>query len=179
MITVAWKQINENNLGAIIEYSLNPACGTSSATLSNLIIVAKYEGGRSPAAQMKPFGIHLKEKHLAYWKLGDVTLDSSSHRLVARFTGVEGQELPQAGHVEARWEIVNHTDLPLGSGISLSKLEPSKGKEKEAEDDPFADESVATPTTATPVGNWLEINMQKKLVSGKYEARHVQVPASP
>jgi hypothetical protein len=81
--------------------------------------------------------------------------------------------LPEPGHIDAKWELQGSAALPLGSGISLSRFVSSKGKGKEESDDPFADESIANPTTVTLTGNWVEVETSKKLIAGKYEARHV------
>lgn len=80
--------------------------------------------------------------------------------------GSEGA-VPEPGHVEAKWEVHGELGEGVGSGISLSRLEIGKGKEKEVEkvDDPFADEGLASP------GTWLDVPLGRKFVSGKYEAR--------
>jgi hypothetical protein len=172
LLKVAWKPQGDK-LGLVAEYSLNPAYSAEPITFHDLVLVAIYQGPRAIACQTKPSGIHLKEKSLVYWRLGDVTLTHEWHKVICRFTGIEGA-CPESGHIEARWEIHGSAEKPLGSGISLSRLEASKGKEKE-EDDPFADESIVSPTTASPAGNWVEIETSKKFVSGKYEARQVSV----
>ena len=147
---------------------MNPAYSAEPLTLHGLVLVAFYEGPRAIGCQTKPSGTHLKEKSLAYWRIGDLNLTNEWHRVICRFLGSEGA-CPEPGRVEARWEIHGSASKPLGSDISLSRLEPSKGKEKE-EDDPFADESIASPTTVSAAGNWVEIATSKKFVSGKYEA---------
>lgn len=170
LIRQEWKKQGTDKLGLILEYSLNPACSTEPITFNNLVLVAIYQGARATQCQTKPTGTHLKEKSLVYWRLGDVTLTHERHRVICRFVGTEGA-VPEQGHIEARWEINNPAGTGIGSGISLSKFEPLKGKEKETvEDDPFADETMS-PTTASPAGTWKEIATHRKLVSGKYEAR--------
>ncbi|CAI4214890.1 unnamed protein product [Parascedosporium putredinis] len=107
----------------------------------------------SSGAQTKPSGTHLKEKHLVYWRLGDITLTSEPQKIVCRILGAEGAH-PKPGHVEARWEYSpNESAVTSLAGISVSRLEESKGKEREAvlDEDPFADSD--------------------NLVSGKYETR--------
>ena len=168
LLKVAWKNQGDK-LGLVAEYSLNPAYSTEPVACHGLVLVAFYEGPRAIGCQTKPTGTHLKEKSLAYWRIGDVTLTNEWHKVICRFLGSEGA-CPEPGHIEARWEIHGSASKSLGSGISLSRLEPSKGKEKE-EDDPFADESVASPTTVSSAGDWVEITTNKKSVSGKYEAR--------
>jgi len=171
LIKPSWKHQGDK-LGLVIEYSLNPACSTEPLTFNNLVLVSVYEGARATACQTKPTGTHIKEKLLVYWRLGDVTLTQEWHKVICRFQGTE-EACPQPGHIEARWEIHGSSSLPIGSGITLSRLEAGKGKEKEKEkeesDDPFADESVAS--LASPAGNWVDIETSRKFVSGKYEAR--------
>lgn len=169
IIKSSWKQ-QADKLGLIIEYSLNPAFSSEPVTFNNLVLVGIYQGARATGCQTKPTGTHLKEKLLVYWRLGDVTLTQEPHKLVCRFTGAE-RAVPEAGHIEARWEINTTSHSPTGSGISISRFESSKGKAKEEDDDPFADESGASQAATAPLGQWAEIAMHKKLVSGKYEAR--------
>jgi F-BAR domain only protein len=166
LLKPAWKPQGDK-LNLLIEYVLNPALGTNSITFSNLVLVAFYNGTRPTACQTKPSGTHLKEKSLVYWRLGDVTLTHEPHKVICRFVGAPGA-VPEPGHVEAKWEVHSEIGEGVGSGISLSRLEVGKGKEKEREDDPFADESLAT-----PAGNWVEAPLARKFVSGKYEARQV------
>ena len=172
LLKPAWKRQGDK-LGLLIEYSLNPASSADPVTFNNLVLVAIYQGPRPTNCQTKPSGTHLKEKSLVYWRLGDVTLTHEPHKVICRFAGTEGA-VPEPGHVEARWEVQGSVGNPVGSGITMSRLEPSKGKEKEESVDPFADESMASPTTVSPTGNWIEIETNKKFISGKYEARQAQ-----
>jgi len=69
--------------------------------------------------------------------------------------------------VEAKWEVHSEIGEGVGSGISLSRFEAGKGKEREMDvDDPFADEGLAS-----PVGNWIDVPLARRFASGKYEAR--------
>lgn len=163
LLKVAWRRQGDK-LELRADYSLNPVYSAEPVTLHGLVLVAFYEGSKAIGCQTRPSGTHIKEKSLAYWRIGDVTLKNESSTVICRFLGAEGA-CPEPGHLEARWEIHGSA----ASGISLSRLEPSQGKEKE-EDDPFADESIASPTTVSPVGNWVEVATHKKFVSGKYEA---------
>ncbi|RDW79550.1 hypothetical protein BP6252_04188 [Coleophoma cylindrospora] len=165
LIQPAWKP-QADKLGFILQYSLNPACGLSSMKFHNLILVGKYEGGKASGCKTKPTGIHLKEKSTVFWRLGDVTLTTTPQKLVCMFTGADGPA-PTPGHVEARWEVPSWTRNLL----TVSKLGPGKGKEKEETVDPFADESVASPLAVITPGSWTELESVAKLVSGKYEAR--------
>jgi hypothetical protein len=164
LIKPAWKPQGDK-LGLLLQYQLNPASKiTAPVSLHNVVIVAKYEG-KSSGAQTKPVGIHLKDKHLVYWRIGDLTLTAEPQKIVCRIIGAEGTE-PKPGHIEARWELTASGDQPVGSGISISRLDEGKGKGKEiSDDDPFADDSASTEQ------KWVDVPASRKLVSGKYEGR--------
>lgn len=138
-------------------------------TFHNLVLVAHYQGAKATTVKTKPSGIHLKDRQLVYWNIKEAVLNTTEpHRVISRFVGT-ADSCPEPGHIEARWELNGSKDLPLSSGISLSRLESAKPKEES--DDPFADESIASPTTTSPQGTWTEIETSKKIVSGKYEAK--------
>ncbi|KAH7031617.1 Muniscin C-terminal mu homology domain-containing protein [Microdochium trichocladiopsis] len=167
ILNPVWKPQGDK-LGLLLQYKLNPtfkfAIGASSVLIHNLVFFTTYEGVAT-GAQTKPPGTHLKDKHLVYWRLGDVTLTAGGEwqKIVCRIIGAPGQE-PKPGSVEARWEVSPGT---ISGGepsiISVSRLEESKGKEAEVidEDDPFAD--------VQSEGKWLDIPATRKVVSGKYE----------
>ncbi|RDA96185.1 hypothetical protein CP533_1630 [Ophiocordyceps camponoti-saundersi (nom. inval.)] len=163
LLQPAWKPHGEK-LGLLLQYQLNAQL-TGPLTLHNVVFVVTYEGNAT-TAQTKPSGTHLREKHLVYCRLGDVTLTSGSmQKVVCLIVGVDGVA-PTPGHVEARWECVG-TEA-LGSGISISKLDED-GEEKTGtatEDDPFADHSLNAAAQ-----NWVDVPLQRRLVSGKYEGR--------
>jgi hypothetical protein len=163
LLKPAWKP-SDDKLGLLLQYQLNPASNfTAPVTLHNVVFVARYDG-RATAAQTKPSGTHLKDKHLVYWRLGDVTLTSDMHKIVCRVVGADGV-CPTPGHVEARWEYIASGDAEVGSGISVSRL-TDKGKGKEiSDDDPFADAGSANSQT------WLDVPVVRKLVGGKYEGK--------
>lgn len=157
-----WKPQGDK-LGLLLQYNLNPTCSlTGPVTLHNVVFVATYNG-KASGAQTKPSGTHLKDKHLVYWRLGDVTLTADTQKIVCRILGADGVE-PTPGHVEARWEYVAPaeagTTTALASGISVSRLD-DKGKGKAKNDDPFGDEADKQ--------TWLDVPLVSKLVSGKYE----------
>ncbi|PHH71292.1 hypothetical protein CDD82_6600 [Ophiocordyceps australis] len=163
LLKPVWKPQGDK-LGLLLQYRLNPAATAFAGpvTLHNVVFVVTYEG-RASGAQTKPSGTHLKDKHIVYWRLGDLELTPDMQKLVCRIVGLEGVA-PLPGHVEARWEYAAPGNEALGSGISISKLQEEKGKAVEAsEDDPFADQSVNQ--------SWLDVSLQRKLVSGKYEAK--------
>ncbi|KAH8804700.1 Muniscin C-terminal mu homology domain-containing protein [Xylogone sp. PMI_703] len=172
LIKPSWKAQGDK-LGLVIEYCLNPEMQTNGGELvfNNLVLMAMYEGARATGCQTKPTGTHLKEKSLVYWRLGDLTLDKEWHKVICRFIGAEGAEL-KPGHIEARWEVHGSQTHPLTSGISISRLDAGKGKEKEEMVDPFADES-APPADSSEGPKWVEIETAKKYISGKYEGRQV------
>jgi F-BAR domain only protein len=165
----AWKPQGEK-LGVVIEYGLNPAFSSSPISIHNFVLIATYEGARAAGCQTKPTGTHLKEKCIIYWRLGDVTLDGAMQKVVGRLIGAEGGE-PKPGLIEARWEISSSTGRVFGSGLGISRLESSgKGKEKAESSNPFADELITSPS-----GNWIEVESVRKIVSGKYDAKQVDV----
>lgn len=169
LVKPAWKPTGDK-LGLLLQYCLNPASvWTAPVTLHNVVLVATYEG-RATGAQTKPSGTHLKDKQLVYWRLGDVTLTPEPQKIVCRIVGADGTE-PMPGNIEARWEYVARPETSVGSGISISRLIGAKGKGKQvAEDDPFADESLAAgDAAADPV--WADVPLTRRLVSGKYEGR--------
>ena len=150
----AWKP-QDDKLGVLLQYHLNPSSELAGpVTLHNVVFVVRYEG-RATAVQTKPSGTHLKDKHLVYWRIGDVTLTSDVQKIVCRIVGADGV-CPTQSHVEARWEYTAAADQVVGSGISVSRLDKGKGKEMY---DPFADISQT----------WQDVPMARKLAGGKYE----------
>ncbi|KAK7420508.1 Suppressor of Profilin deletion [Neonectria punicea] len=167
LVKLAWKPQGDK-LGLLIQYQLNPASNfTAPVALHNVVFVATYDG-RASGAQTKPSGIHLKEKHLVYWRVGDVTLTNVTQKIVCRIIGADGVT-PNPGHVEVRWEHTVSEEESVGSGISISRLDEGKGKVKElSEDDPFADDSI---TTLSQEAQWVDVPVIRTLVGGKYEGR--------
>lgn len=181
-----WKPQGDK-LGMLLQYRLNPAY-SGPVTLSNVVFVMTYEGARASGVQTKPSGTHLKDKHLVYWRLGELTLNGEGwEKIICRVIGEQNAE-PKAGHVEVRWECSSNNAASTaaagnnngGSGISVARLVEGKGKEKEVvlpqeEEDPFADvEAPPASPPATEVGggkSWVDIPLVKKVVSGKYEAK--------
>lgn len=190
-IEPAWKPTGDK-LGLLLQYRLNPASKLRRpVTLSNVFVFATYEGARASGAQSKPASVHLKDKHIVYWKLGDVTLTDDWAKMLCRIVGEGGAE-PKPGHVEARWEYaVPASAAPdqlsedgggvvvvVGSGISISRLVESKGKERaveegegDDEEDPFADDKGRLTPSPRDAGTWAAVPTVRKLVSGKYEAK--------
>ncbi|KAH9908524.1 Muniscin C-terminal mu homology domain-containing protein [Xylariomycetidae sp. FL2044] len=179
LLNPVWKPQGDK-LGLLLQYKTNPAFKLAKSDpapqLHNLVLFATYDG-RASGAQTKPTGTHLKDKHLVYWRLGDLTLDLNStdwKKIVCRIVGEQGAE-PQPGSVEARWEFSPPTDIGVGadSAISVSRFEEGKGKETEVnDDDPFADaggdEASAEGDAA---GRWVDVPAVRKLVSGKYDTK--------
>ncbi|KAI1352035.1 Muniscin C-terminal mu homology domain-containing protein [Xylaria sp. FL0043] len=165
-----WKPQGDK-LGLLLQYKLNPsfnfAANGSPIQLHNLVIFATYEG-KASGVQTKPSGTHLKDKHLVYWRLGDVTLSETAdwQKIVCRVVGEQGAE-PKPVNVEARWEFTPPVDAEASQTISLSRLEEGKGKEVEiTDDDPFADAA----SSAAEV-KWVDVPAVRKQLSGRYEAR--------
>ncbi|KAJ4153608.1 hypothetical protein LMH87_010090 [Akanthomyces muscarius] len=170
IIKPAWKPQGDK-LGLLLQYQRNPSCTLSGPlTLHNVVFIATYEG-RATGAQTKPSGTHLKDKHLVYWRLGDVVLgdNDAMHKIVCRVLGADGTE-PLPGHVEARWEYATAGTVATASGISVARLaDDVKGKGKEVAHDPFADADAASETAAGQ--SWVDVPLTRKLVSGKYESK--------
>ncbi|KAG7287353.1 hypothetical protein NEMBOFW57_006863 [Staphylotrichum longicolle] len=173
-----WKPQGDK-LGLLLQYRLHPACALPRpVTLSNLVFIASYEGARASGVQTKPSGTHLKDKHLVYWRLGDVTLTDDWSKIICRVIGEQNAE-PAPGRVEVRWEWVapSHQALEAGSGISVARLLPEgKGKGKavdEEEEDPFADvgSAPASPDPTAAGRAWVDVPVVRRLVSGKYESK--------
>ncbi|KAK0620192.1 Muniscin C-terminal mu homology domain-containing protein [Immersiella caudata] len=184
LLQPAWKPQGDK-LGLLLQYKLNPGSVLPRpVTLSNVAFIATYEGARASGVQTKPPGTHLKEKHIVYWRLGDVTLTEDWSKIICRVIGEQNAE-PQPGHIEVRWDYAvptspEATENPtLGSGISVSRLVEGKGKEKaneegseEEEEDPFADDKgPLSPATIKDSRTWVEVPLVRRLVSGKYEAK--------
>jgi F-BAR domain only protein len=167
-----WKPQGDK-LGLLLQYRINPESKLPRpVTLHNVVFVATYEGARASGVQTKPSGTHLKDKHLVYWRLGDVTLTEDWSKIICRVIGEQNAE-PQPGQVEVRWEYASTSEVEAGSGISVSRLGESKGKEKEVvptidEEDPFADSEPKSPKDGL---RWVEVPLVRKLVGGKYESK--------
>lgn len=147
-----------------------------------MVLFATYEG-RASGVQTKPSGTHLKDKHIVYWRLGDLAPSAAAdwQKIVCRIVGEQGAE-PQPGAVEARWEFSPPPPASEGEGgieggrvVSVSRLEEAKGKDREVEvepsdDDPFAD-VVAEPVPVVDLApRWVDVPGARRLVSGKYQA---------
>ncbi|KAI0021298.1 Muniscin C-terminal mu homology domain-containing protein [Xylariomycetidae sp. FL0641] len=169
LLNPAWKPQGDK-IGLLLQYKLNPAFKLRNEgggiQLHNLVLFARYDG-KASRAQTKPTGTHLKDKHLVYWRLGDVTLtpDGDWQKIVCRIFGDAGVE-PKPSIVEARWEYSPPANLETDDMISVSRLEEGKGKDVDtSDDDPFADEAP-TPSDS----RWVDVPAVRKLISGKYDA---------
>jgi F-BAR domain only protein len=163
LLKPAWKPQGDK-LALVVEYCLNSVYSVEPVLFHNLVLVATYTGARATGCQTKPTGTHLKEKSLVYWRLGDLSVSHEWHKVICRFVGAPGA-VPEPGRIEAKWEVQSASERLLPSGLSLSRLEAGKGKEKEDTVDPFADDSLSS------AGHWISIETSKKLVAGKYEAQ--------
>ncbi|KAK3318997.1 Muniscin C-terminal mu homology domain-containing protein [Apodospora peruviana] len=179
LVHPVWKPQGDK-LGLLLQYRLNPSSALPQpVTLSNVVFVATYEGARASGVQTKPSGTHLKDKHLVYWRLGDVMLTDSWAKIICRVIGEQNAE-PQPGHIEVRWDYGSTaagagSGGDVGCGISVSRLVEGKGKEKaeedDGEDDPFADDKGPLSPAIKDTRTWAEIPLVRRLVSGKYEAK--------
>lgn len=191
IINPAWKPTGDK-LGLLLQYKLNPDFTPNAekpVVLKGFTIIATYTNARASGVQTKPAGTHLKDKHLVYWRLGDVTLQPGSdwQKIVCRIIGAENAE-PKPGNIETRWEYITsgtaweeeEDEGSHSSGISISLKREGKGKGKataedeksDSEDDPFADESAAvSPRLKDSNVSWQPVPTVRKIVSGKYEAK--------
>ncbi len=159
-----WK-IEPTQASVIVNYSFNHAFSSPkrSVALKNVTVIINFENTKALSCQSKPVGTFSKEKSTIYWKLGDVLLDGHAElpqKLLARFS-TESEAKP--GSVEVRWEISGEDSTGVGSGLSLSQMTGSGG---DSGVDPFADEGAAVGSPAA----WREVNVIRKVVSGKYVA---------
>ncbi|KAL2134686.1 hypothetical protein VTI74DRAFT_11090 [Chaetomium olivicolor] len=184
-----WKP-QADKLGLLLQYRLNPAFSPTSArpvTLHNVVFIATYEGSKASGVQTKPSGTHLKEKHIVYWRLGDVTLSEGWSKIICRVIGEQNAE-PRPGRVEVRWEWAppqGSSGSNGGSGISVARLVPEgKGKGKEMaieeeeqeEENPFADSEEKRSAPESPGldaqgRKWVDVPCVRRLVGGKYESK--------
>ncbi|GAP86397.1 putative saff domain-containing protein [Rosellinia necatrix] len=169
LLNPTWKPQGDK-LGLLLQYKLNPSFSYAAKNLPiqlhNLVIFASYEG-RASGAQTKPSGTHLKDKHLVYWRLGEVTLSPNAdwQKVVCRIVGEQGAE-PQPGNIEARWEFTPPTDFEASQTISLSRFEEGKKETDTIDDDPFADVE-----SSAPESKWVDVPAVRRLLSGRYEAK--------
>ncbi|RKF56663.1 putative saff domain-containing protein [Erysiphe neolycopersici] len=179
LIKSTWKN-QANKLGLVLEYSLNPAFSSTQVSFTNLILIAHYTNISASSCQTKPSGIHLKDKNLVYWRLGDVTLDGAWHKTVARFSGTESMA-PEPGHIEAKWELNASEELQLSQpslniisgGVVIKRLQEDA---RSNTNDQFADMPIeaikssinTAKTNGVEEQSWIDIPTSKKLVSGKY-----------
>ncbi|KAJ2894463.1 Cytoskeletal protein syp1 [Zalerion maritima] len=189
IIKTDWRPQGDK-LGLLLQYGLNPDCQVEGPLeLHNLVFFASYVG-RAAGAQLKPPGTHLKDRHIVYWRLGDVTLKVGTwEKAVCRIVGAEGTEV-KPGHVKATWEYAPPEGSELGSGISVARLEEGKGKGKgkgkakerteDEEDDPFADDTEKEEKEKNEeeeeeegeeAKEWTGVFCKVKTIGGKYETR--------
>ena len=167
-ITANWK-LEPTQASVILTYAFNPAFVSPvkrSVSLKNVIISIPIENAKALSCQSKPLGIFAKERSLVYWKLGDMTLDGyaeAPQKLLARFT-TDSEAKP--GSVEMRWEISGDAATGLGSGLSLRQMTSAKEGGGGGGSDPFADEGTST----SAAGNWKEVPVTRRIISGKYIA---------
>lgn len=165
LLSTQWR-VGSKQADCRLHYTINPEYPAESLTFSDLHLVVHLEapaGTRMLTCRASDGFKFRRESGLVYWKLGDVTLSKASppKPLLARII-TEGEVKP--GTTEARWEI--HESI--GSSVLLSKLEETKGKEKEVDDeeDPFADEDESS--SQKDKEQWREVTAIKKWRAGNY-----------
>ncbi|KAF3312486.1 hypothetical protein TWF173_007097 [Orbilia oligospora] len=168
IFTPAWK-METHQASLILNYKPNPSFNQklsdspfSSPTLRNLVIVTGIEGAQATSCQSKPAATFFKDRSRIAWRIPEVKLaDEAGGKLIARIY-TEGLAKPTP--VEVRWEIFGSDDIRnAGSGVGIEVFKAPT----EAEKDPFADDME---DNAEPKGEWKEVHIVRKLVSGKYVA---------
>jgi F-BAR domain only protein len=173
-IVPAWKHESTQTL-FMLSYSFNPSFASklpstaNSIILTNVILIVHVDPATNKITrcQASNGGVYARDRHIVYWRLGDVTLTKDAPASVLRAKFVTDGE-PKPGNVEARWELTGEQLASVGSGISLSRIESAEGAEGSGSDekDPFADESAAT----TPTVSWKDVTAVRRLRSGSYVA---------
>ncbi|KAL5614634.1 hypothetical protein BROUX41_004733 [Berkeleyomyces rouxiae] len=134
----------------------------------NVAISVNYKG-LATGVKSKPAGTHLKERHVVYWRMPELHLKKGvPHKVICQIAGANGAPTP--GHVDANWEYIPQNVTESLAGISISRLEETKGKGVEVEDDPFADEATSESSGLPGDMKWSPIPLAVKVVSGKYES---------
>jgi hypothetical protein len=165
LLSTQWR-LEAKQADCRLHYTLNPSFPAESLSFTDLALVIHLDtsaGGKLLSCRASDGFKFRKESGIVYWKLGDITLNKASppKPLLARIL-TEGEV--KAGAAEARWEV----NGSLGSGVILSKLEENKGKGKEVEEDPFADEDEDGSQKGKE--SWREVTAIKKLRAGNYAA---------
>ncbi|CAK7264303.1 Suppressor of Profilin deletion [Sporothrix epigloea] len=178
-LSTTWKPTGDK-LGLVLQYRLNTASRLASAlngqplVLRNVVFIAAYEGARASGVQTKPTGTHLKEKHLVYWRMAEISLTEAWSKIVCRIVGEQGAE-PQPGHVEMRWEYQAPAGSLNGNSslVSVSRLQAASATIDEEELDPFADETAPSATAEGSAGApvWVDVPGALQMISGKYESK--------
>ena len=163
-----WK-IEPTQASVLVSYALHPdfassSTGSSSVTMSNVILIAHVDPSAAKATSCKAMGggIFSRERNLVYWRLGEIALtkDSPVPTLKARFF-TDGEAKP--GNIEARWEISSDHLVQLGTGLSVSMMEHKQHAGGESSD-PFADEETSPAATTS----WTDVRAVRKFRSGTY-----------
>ena len=163
LLSTQWR-VDAKQADCRLHYTLNPEFPADSLTFSDLALIIHTDtsGGAKLISCRASDGFKFrKESGLVYWKIGDVTLNKENppKPLLARII-TEGEVKP--GNAEARWEIGGS----IGSGVTLSKLEETKGKGRDVEEDPFADED--DDGSQKEKESWKEVTTVKKWRAGSY-----------
>ncbi|PHH56077.1 hypothetical protein CFIMG_003445RAa [Ceratocystis fimbriata CBS 114723] len=145
-------------------------------SLKNVAISVNYKG-LATGVKSKPTGTHLKERHIVYWRMAELHLQKGvPHKVICQIAGANSAPTP--GHIDANWEYTPQNATESLAGISISRLEETKGKGIEVEDDPFADEATSESSGLPADMRWSPIPLAIKVVSGKYEAVYDEEPSS-
>jgi hypothetical protein len=167
IVTPLWK-IEPHQASVIVNYTLNPqfvfpdSTDASSITLKNVLLtisLSPYSAAKATSALTQPEGAFRKSTSTVYWKLPELTVETTNKRLLARFK-IEGEGEAKPGIVEARWEAGG-----LGSKLGISVAEDGRIS---GEGDPFADEKKEDDNAGEE--NWKEVPVERRLISGRFIA---------
>ena len=169
-----WKPMGDK-LGLIINVRLNPvALIKAPLVLRNAALIAKYEGALASSVSAKPTCTHLKDKHLVFWRIPELTLTAEWQKVVImRVIGDKGAE-PKPGRVDTKWEYL----VPAGASMTSNGHDLSISRKTEAapadeeDEDPFADAPVSPKPTNGSAESWASVPTVWQIASGQYGAEN-------
>ncbi|KAK2858412.1 hypothetical protein FQN49_004758 [Arthroderma sp. PD_2] len=189
IFTPVWNE-EEFQASVIVQYSLNPQFVSpgsgASVVLHNLLLSVNLditqvdettmrprEAARAVGAAMHPStgAVFRRKNSSVTWKIPELEVGPGQEgKFLARFT--TSTSWPKRGKVEAKFDAIC-SDNSSRLGVSVFTPEPTaNANDKSKEDDPFADESLTTPASASEqkssVGTWTEPLTERKLAVAKY-----------
>ena len=179
LLTPAW-QLVEGQASVIVLYSLNPSFVSATdpsapvvfknVAISVSLDVSGADAIRPSAAVMAPTaGASFKRKAgTVTWRFNELSVKSEGQeRLLVRFS--TGAGLPRRGGVEVKFELPGR----MGGAVGVERrVIGGSGGAVGRERDPFADDDAASANAVVEggQGGWVDVNVRKLLVSGRYTA---------